>query len=126
MTADKCQIGRAFYTALVAADWAALWSLLHDDVRWSLPGDNAISGDAVGVAAVVARAQQITSYGVNFELIDLRVSAGNVALLLHYTAQRGGLVLDGHLTTVCFIRGYRIGRIETYLPDVDALDAYFV
>jgi ketosteroid isomerase-like protein len=95
------------------------------DVTWTLPGDNRISGTAAGVDAVIARAELIARYGPSFELEHVLVSRDNMALSIHNQATRGDLVLDEHLATVCTITDGRISRIETYLSDVDGMNAFF-
>ena len=90
----RYEIARQFHAALTAANWEKLRSVLHDDATWWLPGDNAISGKAIGADAVVARAQKIASYGLSFELLHILVSPTNVALSLHNTARRDGAALD--------------------------------
>ncbi|MFG3223898.1 nuclear transport factor 2 family protein [Kitasatospora sp. NPDC048194] len=126
MTTTAHDLGRRFHAALTAGDWAAIRSLLHDDATWTLPGDNTISGTAVGGDAVVERARKIASYGVSFELLHVLVSRDNMALSLHNTARRPDAVLDEHLTTVCRLRDGRIAEIETYLSDVPGMNAFFV
>ena len=127
-TADdpRYEIARRFHAALTAADWDKLRSVLHDDATWWLPGDNAISGKAIGADAVVARAQKIASYGLSFELLHILVSPTNMALSLHNTARRDGAVLDEYLATVCFLHNGKIANIETFLSDVQGMDAFFV
>lgn len=119
-------LGKRFHAALVAGDWDGIRSLLHDDATWSLPGDNTVSGTAVGADAVVARAKKIASYGLNFELLHILVSRENMALSLHNTARRDDITLDEHLSTVCRLRQGKIADIETYLSDVPGMDAFFV
>jgi hypothetical protein len=49
-----------------------------------------------------------------------------VALSLHNTAKRGNLVLDEHLATVCLLREGKICAINSYLSDVEMVNAFFV
>ncbi|MEU5578967.1 nuclear transport factor 2 family protein [Streptomyces huasconensis] len=128
MSTDEAAValGRSFHQALVARDWDGIRALLQDDATWTLPGDNTISGTADGADAVVERAKQIASYGVDFKLLHLLVSRDNVALSLHNTARREDAVLDEHLATVCRLRDGKIASIETYLSDVPGMNAFFV
>ncbi len=48
-----------------------------------------------------------------------------MALSLHNTATRGQLRLDEYLSIVCFVRDGKIAAIETYLSDVDGMNAFF-
>ncbi|MFH8345241.1 nuclear transport factor 2 family protein [Streptomyces sp. NPDC018045] len=123
---DNYSLGKQFHAALATGDWDAIRSLLHEDAVWELPGDNTISGAARGADAVVERARKIAGYGLNFALLHILVSPRNMALSLHNTAQRGDLVLDEHLSTVCTVRDGKIAAIETYLSDVDGMNAFFV
>ncbi|MER5782127.1 nuclear transport factor 2 family protein [Streptomyces mobaraensis] len=120
------RLGVRFHAFLSAGDWAGIRTLLTDDATWTLPGDNAISGTAEGADAVVERAGKIASYGVHFELLHVLVSRENMALSLHNTARRGDVRLDEHLSTVCRLRDGKIAAIETYLSDVDGMNAFFV
>ncbi|MBC2877561.1 MULTISPECIES: nuclear transport factor 2 family protein [Streptomyces] len=120
------RLGVRFHAFLSAGDWAGIRTLLTDDATWTLPGDNAISGTAEGADAVVERAEKIASYGVDFELLHILVSRENMALSLHNTARRGDVRLDEHLSTVCRLRDGKIAGIETYLSDVDGMNAFFV
>ncbi|CAL9325177.1 nuclear transport factor 2 family protein [Streptomyces sp. SudanB182_2057] len=120
------QLGTRFHAFLTAGDWNGIRSLLTDDATWTLPGDNTISGTAVGADAVVERARKIASYGLDFRLLHILVSRENMALSLHNTARRGDVRLDEHLSTVCRLRDGRIASIETYLSDVPGMNAFFV
>ncbi|BBC91296.1 ketosteroid isomerase [Streptomyces rochei] len=120
------ELGKKFHAYLTAGDWEGIRSLLTDDATWTLPGDNTISGTAVGAEAVVERAKKIASYGLDFELLHILVSRENMALSLHNTARRGDVRLDEHLSTVCRLRDNKIANIETYLSDVPGMNAFFV
>ena len=122
----QLEIARSFHAALVARDWRAIRALLTEDAQWTLPGDNAISGTADGADAVVDRARKIASYGLNFELLHILVSRDNVALSLHNTARQGDRILDEYLATVCRLKDSKITAIETFLSDVDGMNAFFV
>ncbi|GGA83113.1 hypothetical protein GCM10011491_08200 [Brucella endophytica] len=123
MTAEE--LAHAFHRALVSRDWEAMRQLFHEDAIWTLPGDNEISGVATGVDAVVARARQIAGYGLSFELKHVLLSRDNMALSLHNTAERKGIVLDEHLATVCRLRDGRIVEVETFLSDVPGMNRFF-
>jgi ketosteroid isomerase-like protein len=121
----KQRLAGAFHQALLARDWDLLRTIMTPDVTWTLPGDNRISGTASGVDEVIARALLIASYGPSFELEHVLVSRDNMALAIHNQATRGDLVLDEHLATVCTITDGRISKIETYLSDLDGMNAFF-
>lgn len=118
-------LARKFHGALVAKDWEGMRPLFHDDASWTLPGDNAISGRAEGVDAVIERAKLIAGYGLSFELEHILLSRDNMALGLHNTAERDGVRLDEHLATVCRLRDGHIAEVETFLSDVPGMDRFF-
>ena len=115
-----------FHRALTTKDWSLLRTIMSPAVTWVLPGDNTISGSAVGIDAVIERAELIASYGLTFTLEHILLSRDNMALALHNTAQRPDAVLDEHLSTVCRVVGDRIVGVETYLSDVEGMNAFFV
>jgi hypothetical protein len=49
-----------------------------------------------------------------------------VAWSLHNTAKSGNQILDEHLATVCLLRNEKICAINTYLSDVEMVNACFV
>ncbi|MFD8084476.1 nuclear transport factor 2 family protein [Kitasatospora sp. NPDC059722] len=123
---QRLALADRFRLGLTTADWDLIRSLLTGDVVWTLPGDNTVSGTVRGAAAVIERIRLIASYGAHFDFRHTLLSRDNLALSLHNTAERDGRVLDEHLATVCFLRGERIGAIETYVSDVPGMNAFFV
>ncbi|HTF52134.1 MAG TPA: nuclear transport factor 2 family protein [Pseudonocardia sp.] len=119
------QLATTFHRALITRDWALLREIMAPEVTWTLPGDNTVSGTVVGIDEVIARAELIASFGLTFTLEHVLVSRDNMALGLHNTARRGDLVLDEHLATVCTLRDGVIVVIETYLSDLDGMNAFF-
>ena len=59
-------------------------------------------------------------------LLHILSSRTGVALHLHNTAERDGIQLDEYLATVLRIGGEKILAIETFLSDVDGMNAFFV
>jgi uncharacterized protein len=122
----KKAIARQFLEALRSRDWGLLRSIMTDDIVWTLPGTSLISGEASGVDAVIGRAQRIVSYGLTFELNHILIGQSGLALSLHNTARKGTQSLDEHLATVCTPRDGKICEINTYLSDVEMVNAFFV
>jgi ketosteroid isomerase-like protein len=122
---ERMDLATRFHAALVARDWTGLRRLLTDDAQWVLPGDNTISGAAIGAEDVLARARQIARYELKFELNNLLLSRTDVALGLHNTAERDGVRLDEHLATVLRVRNGRVYAIETFLSNVDGMNRFF-
>lgn len=119
------KLARAFHAALAAKDWVGMRQFFTDDATWTLPGNNTISGRAEGADAVIERARLIAGYGLTFTLNHILVSRDNMALSLHNTAERDGIRLDEYLATVCRLRDGKICEIETYLSDVEGMNAFF-
>jgi uncharacterized protein len=90
-------LGERFRKAQLAGDKAELKAVLHDDIVWVLPGNNAVSGEAHGPDGVLSRFAKLAEFG-------LRVN------IQHITAGRDG----------------KIDRIDMYLSDIPMMDAYFV
>jgi ketosteroid isomerase-like protein len=124
--AEKKEITRKFYVAIDARDNNLLKAILTDDVVWSLPGKSLMSGEAHGVEAILKRAEILHRYGVNVEIEHVVYGFKDVALHLHNTGKRGSKMLDEHLANVYVLRGNRICRIDTFISDVDMLNAFFV
>ena len=125
MESMKQEIGEKFLIGLRTHDWELLRRIMTLDIVWTLPGSSRISGEARGVDAVIARSKLITSYGLDFGLKHVLYGQFGFALSLNNTAQRGDLVLDEHLATICSLHGAQINRIDTYLSDVSMANAFF-
>ena len=124
--ADKKAIAQQFLAGLRSRYWSLLRSIMTEDIVWSLPGTSLISGEASGVDAVIARARRIVSYGLTFTLEHILIGQQGIALSLHNTAKNGNQILDEHLATVCIFRDEKICGIDTYLSDVEMVNAFFV
>ena len=123
---QKRTIARQFLEALRSRDWGLLRCIMTDDIVWTLPGTSLISGEASGVDAVIGRGQRIVSYGLTFNLNHILIGQSGLALSLHNTAKKGTQSLDENLATVCILRDGKICAINTYLSDVEMVNAFFV
>ena len=123
---EKKQLAETFLRALGTKNWDLLRSIITEDIFWTLPGTSVISGEVSGADAIITRAQQIVSYGVSLELKHILYGQYNVTLSVHNQATRDELILDEHLATVCTILNGKISKIETYLSDIDGLNAFFI
>jgi hypothetical protein len=123
---EKKQIALKFINALGSRDGSLLRSIMTDDVVWSLPGKSPMSGEALGVDAILKRSETLHRYGVKIEIEHVVYGFQDVALHLHNTGKQGDKVLDEHLTTVCRLRSHKIHRLDTFISDVDMLNSFFV
>jgi ketosteroid isomerase-like protein len=124
--AGKKEITRKFYDAMDARDINLLKAIVTDDIVWSLPGKSLMSGEAHGVEAILKRSEILHRYGVKVEIEHVVYGLKDVALHLHNTGKHGDKILDEHLTNVYILRGDKICRIDTFISDVDMLNAFFV
>ena len=101
-----------FLTAVQKGNTGKLGELLHPEVKWSQPGDNAVSGfkNSVGeVFQMVGRMFELTSNTLS--LTDIKVIAengNNIACLVHWTAQKA----DGTSLAIDNIDVYTINIME--------------
>lgn len=123
---DRRTIAHAFLRGLRDRDATLLRSIMTDDVVWSLPGESLMSGEAHGVEAIVKRATTLTGFNVTIELEHVVFGLHDVAVQLHNTGHCDGKMLDEHLTTVIHLDAGKIQRLDTFISDVEMLNAYFV
>lgn len=119
------ELADRFSRALRAQDHELLRSVTTDDVAWSLPGNNVISGNAKGPAAILRRSRLLADYGVDIAIDHVVYGLTGFGLLLHNTGNRLGRELDEHLTTVFQLQGALVARLDSYISDVTMLDDYF-
>ena len=122
---ERKQLATAFIDALRTGDANQFRGIMTDDVFWTLPGTSPVSGIAKGVEGILTRARTIVDYGTNVEIQHVVRGLEGVALLLHNTGKRNARVLDEYLTTVCTLRDGKIARLDTYISDVEMVNAYF-
>lgn len=115
-----------FRSAQAAGDRDRLSAILHRDVVWVLAGDNVVSGEVHGVNAVFARLDRLAGFGVRIQIEQITVGRDGAALIMHNTGEHGGRKLDEHLVSTLAIEDDQITRIDTYLSDLDMMNAYFV
>jgi ketosteroid isomerase-like protein len=122
---EKKQLATSFIAALRAGDPNGFHAIMTDDVFWTLPGKSLVSGIAKGVEGILKRARTIVEYGTDLHVQHIVLGYEGAALLLHNTGQRNGRNLDEYLTTVFALRDGKIARIDTYISDIEMVNAYF-
>jgi len=65
---EKLGLARKFLSVLSAPDEGVIRSIVADEMVWSFPGSSAISGEAHGIAGVMARAKAIAVHNVHVEI----------------------------------------------------------
>ena len=122
---DAKTIAEKFAAAVRTRDREALAAITTHDVVWSLPGTATVSGLAAGVEGILKRAQALHDYGVNIEVQHVVYGTAGFGLLLHNTGNRADRILDEHLTTIFQLEDGKLCRLDTYISDVEMLNAYF-
>jgi len=119
------EIAETMLTALKTQNWELFRSIIDTDISWTLPGVSIISGEIKGAEAIISRAQQIVGHGVSMELKNILYGQYNFALSIHNQATKGDIILDEYLDTVCTMRNEKIVKIETFVSDVEGVNAFF-
>jgi len=120
------KIAEDFLSAYKAHDWDGIRSLLHADIKWTLPGDGMISGTTVGADDVIKRTKIIIGGEVQTKLHHILVGQNGLTLSLNNTATSAeGRILDEELATVLTVDNGLIIKIDTYLSDVPMMEKYF-
>jgi ketosteroid isomerase-like protein len=123
---QKLAIANLFLTAMKTKDWDLMRSVMREDINWTLPGISILSGTANGIDKVIERAQSLRAFGVMFELKNILLGMEGVALALHNTAERNGLVLDEQVVIAFALKGGKIAAMTTYLSDVAGINQFFI
>ena len=122
----KLAVANQFLTAMKNKDWELMRSVMREDISWTLPGKSILSGVAPGIDKVIGRAQSLRAFGVMFELKNILLGMEGVALALHNTAERNGLVLDEQVVIAFALKDGKIGAMTTYLSDVEGINQFFI
>ena len=101
----KLALAQRFLSVLRSPDPRAIKETAIRDVVWSFPGKGAISGEAVGVKPIIARAKIIAAFRLNVEVVHAVYSQYGIALILHNTATHGKVMFDEHIAAVFIFRG---------------------
>jgi ketosteroid isomerase-like protein len=123
---EKRATAEQFLAGLRDRDWDGLRAIMAEDVFWNLPGKGVISGKAQGVDEVIRRAQMIVRYGMTFTLTHILIGFEGAALSLHNVALRADSAFDQDLVTVLGLEAGKICAIDTYMSDVEMVNAFFV
>ncbi|MHC5797299.1 nuclear transport factor 2 family protein [Lacisediminihabitans sp. FW035] len=113
-------------SALSTADRSRLTELVIDDFVWVLPGDNAVSGETIGLDGMLGRLEKLAGFEVNIDIQRGLVSPDGVAMILHNTGTHNGRVLDEYLVSAVTLDDGKASRIDTYISDIPMMNAYFV
>lgn len=125
-TYDKnLALGYALRAAFAGQDRELLTTLLHEDFVWTLPGDNVVSGDVIGIDGIFERFAALARYEVRILIEHVAVNSRGVALILHNSGTHQGRALDEYLVSVVTVKGGKAAGLDTYLTDIRGMNAYF-
>jgi ketosteroid isomerase-like protein len=122
---SRLSYANALKSALATQDKTMMAKLVHPDFVWALPGENAVSGETIGVEAMFDRFARLSEFGVNIEIQQVMVSPRGVAMTLHNTGSHNGAVLEEYLVSAVALRDDKAHRIDTYVSDILMMDAHF-
>jgi uncharacterized protein len=123
--AARRELALGLVAGVKTADRQLLQLITTEDIVWSLPGDNVMSGEAYGVDAILERAATLQAFEVNVRIAHVVFGYRDVGLILHNTGTKNGRTLDMHLTTIMLLREGKIQRLNTFLHDVPMMNTYF-
>jgi hypothetical protein len=123
--AERTHFAETFIASLRAQDAGLLSTICSEAVVWSLPGTCPISGEATGVDGIMKRAHGLATRNVKLEILHVLYGFEGFAIMLNNTGTFEGKVLNEYLTTVAQVRDGKIDRLDTYISDVEMLNAYF-
>jgi uncharacterized protein len=111
--------------AFRARDFDTLRSLIAEDVVWHVPGRSSMSGDVVGLDALVAWLGRANELGFTIREHDVFGNDEHVCALSYMGARRPGLVIEIPVTSVFHYRDGRQVERWMYPSDATAWDAIF-
>ena len=106
MTHPNEDLVRKGFAAFSSGDMATLDGLFADDIVWHSAGNNQLSGDARGKAAVMdlfKRTFELTGGTFKIEIHDVLANDTHGVALVHATAEHEGRTLDDDTVQVFHI-----------------------
>jgi ketosteroid isomerase-like protein len=128
MDHPNAKIARRFLQALDAGDFAAVESLVAEDVVAHFPGSNSLSGTYRGrdqFFAVFAKGDDLTGGTFERELHDIAASDDHVVILVKIQAQREGKALSWNGANVWHVREGKLSEVWLLSDNQAATDQAF-
>jgi ketosteroid isomerase-like protein len=107
-------------------DPSLLGPLLHEDIVWVLPGQNAVSGEVRGIDGILGRLERLAGFGLDINVEAVAVGRAAGALLLHNTGAKDGRAIDVRVVSTFTVRDEKIDYIDSYVSDIDMMNRFFV
>ena len=80
---EKLVIANQLLSAFRQNDWDLLSSIITDDVTWSRPGENLLSGIVNGKNVFIERGKALFGCGLSFRFDNIQLSYYGFALSIH-------------------------------------------
>jgi ketosteroid isomerase-like protein len=115
-----------YLEAMRAGDYETGFSFYADDIEGRFPGRSRFAREVRGREELTGLLREIVDSvdDTEIELIDTLAGESNVALMLDERFVRGGETLVSRQVNVYTITGEKITRIEIFVGDQHALDAF--
>jgi ketosteroid isomerase-like protein len=111
--------------AFRARDFAAIRSLVAEDVVWHVPGRHSMAGEIRGLDELVAWLGRLGELGFTLREHDVFGNDEHVCALSYMGARRPGVAVEIPVTSVFHFRGGRQVERWIYPDDMDAWDTIF-
>jgi ketosteroid isomerase-like protein len=125
--ADSMAVVDKMYECFGRGDIATLkHEVFADDIAWTVPGHNPLSGTKHGVNEVVAFFGALIATGVNVDNVSFGTIGDDKVVELHTGhANANGRDYIFPTCTIYTIRDGRIASVQVYSADQNAVDDYF-
>ncbi len=119
---------RSTYDALSRGDMPAMHLLFTPDSVSHIPGRNPLSGDKLGVDALIEYFGELMARSEGTLIVDLKHAFADDTFgagIHHETGQRGGRVLDTPNVVVFRLEGDRVAETWVHYYDQNIADAFW-
>lgn len=123
------RIARQYADAVSAKDFATVTGLFADDIVWHQPGDNRFSGSHRGTAAIgemFGDMMTVTEGTFALEPTTEPMANGSlVAVSVHFSAERDGVVMGRNGVDLLRIEGERIAEVWLFSAGQQGEDEFW-
>jgi ketosteroid isomerase-like protein len=119
---------RKGYEAFAKGNMEALDELIADDIVWHVPGNNPLSGDHLGKAAVFtlfARIVELSSGTLNQEIHDVLANDEHAVVMVVTRAEREGKQLEDRQVHVLHVKDGKVTEFWNHFGNQSAVDEFW-
>jgi len=117
-------VGEAL-AAVRSGDLASAGELVSEGFVWHIPGDSAISGDAVGIEAWAEKLGTLLGAGLQPQMLEMLEGESFVAAVQRNTATAGDVSLDVQVVNLFTVRDGKVQRLDTFFGDQVAAETFW-